>query len=201
MENYLELPFEIQVSLAAGFLGYCVAYSGKRSHHKPFESAMIILIFSVPSTAAIKASTGIIHSEFQIIYAIACALSSAVLWRKWASAKITKFLREMKITQDDGTLWPWQNISQDTRYEYSQLGVRLKNGRQLFCEDLSIFNNKPHGPFIMGEDGSIALYVTEVVTGDGTVHPQDPQHRGGIQITFIPSSEISEVDFRISNEK
>jgi hypothetical protein len=201
MSNYLELPFEIQVSLAAGFLGYCVAYSGKRNHHKAYESAMIILIFGTPSIAAIKASKSIFSPEIQIIYAAACSLAMAIIWRRFLSKKVFKFLRNQKISQEDENLGPWQNISQDTDTKISQLNVRLKNGRVLFCTNLSDYNGAPHGPALFGSDGSIAMYATKITTSNGTIHEVSPKDLGGFQITYIPKEEISEVDLRIVAEK
>jgi hypothetical protein len=77
----------------------------------------------------------------------------------------------------------------------SQITVRTRGGRVLHCHETRRFASAPFGPFQVGADGAVALYVTEVRHPDGATTRWDPLD-GDPQITLISASEIVEIDVR-----
>jgi hypothetical protein len=76
--------------------------------------------------------------------------------------------------------------------------VLLDDGSWLSCQNAVDFNNAPFGPFQLGPNGDIALYVTDISSPDGVDKPQltlrDPAF--GDRITYVPAARIKRITVR-----
>ena len=154
------------------------------------------MIFGLIGVTVFRGFEGKVNLLFAIMFAFLSTISTSVLWRKYIQRRFSEFLRKRRISWDDGVKNPWQSMQQDTRFNVTQLTVRLKSGRVLHCESVGNFNIAPHGPCMFGEDGSVGIYVTQITYADGSEHPWNPHDENGFQMTFVPASEIQEVDIR-----
>lgn len=67
-------------------------------------------------------------------------------------------------------------------------------------ERLGDFEKAPLGPCLLGQDGSVALYVTDAMAKDGDWEKREPfdsEHADwGYVLTYIPANQISEIRLR-----
>jgi hypothetical protein len=206
METFLELTWQTQVILVSGYIGYVVAYSGRRSSHKAIDYAAIPLCFGLIgllgfSQTLLKIPVG---NEYRDVIASLVALFSSVVvalvWRAKLASLVRQFLRFLKADQDDGFPTAWQTITQEPGLNYSQVFVTLKSGRCLESYQLAPYNSLPNGPVVLGPDGSIALYVNAITEKGERREISTISDYDGHRITYIPAEQIVEVDFRRSSE-
>ncbi len=212
MSEMLGLPWQIQVVIVGGYLGYVVAYTGWRTAHKSADSLAIVLCFggislltldSLEQLTPQKLEVG--NYDFSYIrgfivagVAIGSAVFAAVIWRRflrdWAKEKIHK----LSSSEDDGLFFGWETLIQHPQLEYNQINVLLKDGRVLESYPLSRFNDWPNGCCVLGGDGSVALYVTHIEGADGNRRETKNLFcdEEGARITYVPADQIAEVDLR-----
>ena len=204
MNQLLALPWHIQIAVVGGYFGYVIAYSGKRGAHKPTDTLAIILCFGGISVLALDVQLQLFGSDWAFssvifsVVAIGVAIVGAIIWRRILSKWVGAAIRYLSSGKDDGLFFGWESLIQEEGLEYSQVNVTLKNGRILESYPLGNFNNLPNGPCLIGGDGSIALYVTHIteVGEDRRETNNLLDEAEGARITFVPASEISELDFR-----
>ncbi len=201
IQEFLSLPMETLVILAAGYIGYKISYTGRNKHHRTIDIAFISLTFGLIAKLALNniadiTGTPIVQAGLSIVIA---ALVSAI-WRAWIEHLAKWVLRTTNISYSDGTLSAWDAMRTSHHCRPSQLVVRQINGTQLLCDNLIQFQEYPHGPCIYGEDGSIAMYVTHFRQDGGAewdhCNPLEPDY--GVAITFIPARQIAEIEIRHS---
>jgi hypothetical protein len=112
-------------------------------------------------------------------------------------------LRRLKLVDHDGFHSAWASALGRKLQPPRQLVVRLKSGKRLMCADLADFADAPLGPCLLGPDGSVGLYVTDVMeTADGTWDERKPRcgdEAYGWSMTFVAASEISEIEIMRPN--
>lgn len=199
VQTLLELPFETIATLGAGYLAYRLAYIGQDQKHRAIDIGFISLafglIYKVPTTFA---PFGVEGSIALVTSGIGLALISAAFWRVWLRGWILKALRAANISNSDGTRSAWDRIRISTKNRPTQLVVRQKDGPTLMCDYLHSFESLPHGPCILGEDGSVALYVTHIKQRgeDEWILATWTETSLGAQITYIPASQITSIEMR-----
>ena len=212
MNDLLALPWQIQVVMVGGYFAYTVAYSGKRSSHKPIDTLSIILCFGGISLLTFNSLDDLVSDPmmvqaFDISYvrgfvlaggAILGALFSALIWRRFLGEWLGKALRIFSKSDDDGLFHGWETIIQQPNLAYNQLNVSLKDGRILESYPLSTFDKFPNGNCVLGGDGSVAMYVTHIEDAQGTRRETKNLscETEGARITYIPADQIKEVDLR-----
>ncbi len=212
MNELLELPWQIQIVIVAGYFSYASAYSGKRSSHKSVDTLAIILSFGGIGLLTlnlldawlaknliicgwdISKARNLILAALAVLFSLVCA----IVWRRFLHEKIGKILRQLSDTDDDGLHYCWDTLIQEKGVSFNQLNVRLKDGRTLESYPLHQFDESPNGNCVLGGDGSIAMYVTHITEKDGVRREAQNVRcqEEGDRITFIPVSEIAEVDIR-----
>ena len=195
--DLINLPMEVQLALGAGFAAYMTAYAGRRSGHSPTDSVMISLLFGLVALWTFRIVLGLFGSVPALPAGALAAVAVAALWRKYLRQWWLDLLRVTRVSGEDGLPTVWQSVSQDMRFDISELTVRLKSGRILHCSRVHDFRDRPHGPALFGEDGSVAIYVTEVTDATGEEHPWDPEAAGDPQLTIVPSDQVEEIDIRL----
>lgn len=202
----LDLPFDILAQLAAGYLSYRLAFIGRDSHHTAIDVTFISLAFAA-MTKAIVIVIGLVmlkvgYDPLTILPSIGAAfvvLGAAALWRRWGQDRVYNFFRNGGISDHDGQPDVWRSMLARQLKGPTRLVIKLKDGTELMCNQLAKFNDAPLGPCLLGMDGSVALYVTDVRkkgTADWEeISPFDAELPGwGYEMSFIPASEIARID-------
>jgi hypothetical protein len=198
-EDLLKLPWDLQVPLASGYAAYVLAYTGLRDRQKTVDIAFISLVFSLIATfvLALAAKRGIGPINASML-AFGATVAAGVLWRKIGRPMVSWTLRATNVTWTNDDPSALVSLSGSTRYYVTQVAVLLDDGSWLSCLSASDFNNAPFGPFQIGPNGDIALYVTEISPADGADRPQlavrDDAY--GDRITYVPAARIRQITFR-----
>lgn len=199
IENLLNLPFDTLFVLAVGYMGYRAAYIGRGSGKNAVETVFLSTVFAMfaRATTLALATTDL---DIWAVYPLAAlvVLGVALLWRRWLQEWMFRALRRIGIYDHDGFSSVWESMLARPLPPVSQLVVRLKSGKRLMCDQVGRFNASPLGPCLLGEDGSVALYVTHAMTGEdeGWVEMEPVDDDWGQAMTFIRADQISEVEIR-----
>lgn len=198
----LDLPFGTLAVVAAGYVGYRLAFVGKDGGHKQADIAFLTLVWAAIAklSATYTADTGEI-----VPYAIgfAVAVIAALFWRACLQELTFSVLRRLQLVDHDGFHSAWGSALGRTLKAPRQLIVRLKSGKRLMCADLNTFADAPLGPCLLGPDGSVGLYVTDVMEKSGGTWnertPRSANTEHGWSMTFIAADEISEIELMRPN--
>lgn len=200
----LDLPLETLAALVGGYLGYRIAYTGADTKHSPLDAVFITLVFSFIAKTLIALiaveGAGDLWLVFAYPVGIFAAIAAACVWRKWLVERAFSALRATGVSAADRCTSAWQSMLHRSRSP-QRLVVRKKNGERVMTSNLSDFNDAPLGACLLGEDGSVGMYVTDIMLAN----TQEWEERSvfdanapdwGYDMTFIPASEI--LDVRIS---
>lgn len=207
IESLHQLPWEIQITLASGYLGYVLGYAGIRDRHNKTDMVMTILIFGLIGYTAylvvislgFTALSGIARNIAGGVAALVASSAAGALWHYGLRKKMLKGLRENDILRDDGAPNVWRSILELDEAEPTQMFVKLKTGETLCCDELHRFAEQPYGPCLWGADQSIALYVTRIIEDGETIEKEaDIFHPTlGSLLTIVQASEISGITLRL----
>ena len=210
IERLLQLPYQTLALIAAGYLSYRLAYTGRDSTHRTLDALAIALVFAFIAKAvsdlllawaptfsdavALPLLTGYAASVLGIV----AALIVAGIWRRVSVNSLSEFLRGAGISSSDRNTSAWETVINREHSGPSQITVVKKDGATLQCERPDDFKKAPLGSMILGQDGSIALYVTDYRDKESVEWEKvDPEYRDwGPELTIIPAGEISEVRIR-----
>lgn len=205
INSILSLPFETLVVLACGYLGYRLAYVGRDAKHRAIDTFMLVLVFASLAKGAFVLAEPCSHKFVGPIFAPLMTISTAMFWRRFGQGWVFAALRMAKVSHHDGYSTVWQSIvGRELPNGANRIVVHLKNGQQLMCAETYYFNKAPFGPYLLGEDGSVAMYVTDV-RADGNAEwveltPYDPERADfGYELTSIPADQIKFVDIHLPN--
>jgi hypothetical protein len=192
----LGLPLDVQIVLASGYAAYAIAYVGLRDRHRPVDIAFISLIFSLGASFFLwsLSSWGLAVSA---IIAFMASLAAGIGWRKFGRPYIFPVLRFCKITFSDDAPSALASVSDNMKY-VTQIAVLLDDDTWLICDNAAQFNNSPLGPFHIGPNGDIAMYVMQINQPDGQSRKQTHDSAAGDKITYIPASRIKRFSIRYS---
>lgn len=195
----LNLPWATVLFLAAGYAGYFVANTGNRDHHKPMDTAFSSAVFGFFALFAFQLLP---REGFWILVASLASFSLACLlgafWRRFGREVLRKIFRVSRISFNDDIQSAWATIGNVTNVSATELTVYLKNGTLLQSSDLSQFGSLPNGPCVLGGNGDVLMYVTDIRDAGGESKGNGALfHDGwGAEITYIPASEIARVELR-----
>ncbi len=198
-------PIDVLVVLAAGYIGYKVAYTGKNKQHKPVDVVFISLAFGLvaqivygPVSVTMPAVMSIGAKQIAAVIAVFVALVVASLWRKFLEGWVKTLLRASDVSFSDGCLTVLDTIRVSTKHRLSQLTVRMIDGSAVMCDYLYLFEDKPFGPCQIGEDGSVALYVNCFRRNNledwQDIDPVNEIY--GSSMTYIPANQIKDIELR-----
>jgi hypothetical protein len=210
MNELLKLPFEIQIVLVAGYLGYKLTTATKKVEHKTEDFLLQVLVFGtlgrvfsyVVARLVMKlgywAPTTVVETDYKSVaiisvLAIVGSVGFALLWRKYLEKWVKAAMSKLKVYHDDHETSAYRSIlSAETRWSVVQ--VHLSSGK--IVESLLALPEQagiPTKPITLNDDG-IALYVTTVFEGDERRDYPVANAAGDTTITYIPRSEIKQID-------
>ncbi|AFL52529.1 hypothetical protein ABIE78_001592 [Sinorhizobium fredii] len=211
MNELLKLPFEIQIVLVAGYLGYKLTTAARKLEHKTEDFLLQVLVLGtlgrafsyVVTKLAVKvgysAPTAVVDTDYRsvlIIGTLAVVGSTffALLWRRYLDRAIKQLMSALNVYHDDHETSALRSLtSANARWSFIQ--IHLASGKILE----SLFHRAessgiPTKPLIINEDG-IALYVTAVHRAEGEREDYDTITSSGENvITYVPRSEIKQID-------
>ena len=76
----------------------------------------------------------------------------------------------------------------------TQLVVMLKSGKSYLCDNLGRFNDAPVGPCLLGEDGSVGMYITAIRKQGEEWQNFDPESENGFEMSFFKAADIERID-------
>lgn len=199
LATLLNLPFDTLFVVAVGYLGFRSAYTGRAGGYSAVDVLFLSAVFGLIAKVVLIAIS-IRGTWAPGIYAAAIIVTvgGALVWRRWLQERLFRGLRHLGISDHDGFFDVWGSMLARPLPAPTQLVVRLKSGRHLMCDALGRFNEMPLGPCLLGEDGSVALYVTHVRTdpAEGWIEMEPFDANFGASMTFVRSEEISDIDIR-----
>ncbi|MBX4883848.1 hypothetical protein HJA90_09630 [Rhizobium bangladeshense] len=211
MNELLKLPFEIQIVLVAGYLGYKLTTATKKVEHKTEDFLLQVLVFGTLGRVfsymvarlvmmmGYWAPTTVVDTDYKSVAVISAlaiigSVGFALLWRRYLEKALKDVMSYLNIYHDDHETSAFRSVlSAKTRWTFIQ--VHLTSGKIL--ESLLRLPEQagiPTRPVILNDDG-IALYVTTIHTSDGESRDYDQLTATGDNIiTYIPRSEIKQID-------
>lgn len=205
MLEILNAPWVTVLTLASGYAGYFVAHVGLSRHHQPMDQAFRVVLYGFFGIFAYLAART--YAGLDVLSASALCMIVTVglgaLWRRELRHRFTNFLRDTGVSQSDDLPKAWMAIPDVGQKVLAlQLGVVLTDGTKLHCEDLARFSGQPNGPCVLGGEGDVLLYVTQVGRrgADGQMvwkdNPLVVDEHGAAQITYVPREQIARIDLR-----
>lgn len=191
----LAAPFEIQLALASGYVAYTVGFSEARRRHGAVDALMLTLAFGLIAVAAHRLAAPLAPPLAAALAAFCATVAAGAAWQAQGRRLWRRAARWSGLSIEDGAPDVFGTVFQDARFPVTQVTVRLRSGRILHSDGLRGLFDAPFGPCVLGPDGSLGLYVTEITGADGVVTPWDPLD-GDPQITLIPAAEVLEIDVR-----
>lgn len=208
IRKLLDLPLGTLAILAAGYIGYRIAFTGKDKTHATIDVIFLTLTFAVlakfisgslapwvASGAQTKTAAG-----WSALASFAGVVVAAAGWRAFGELTVFNTLRRLKVSHSDRYQTAWETVMLRSGTKPSQLIVRKKDGTALMSERLADFAGELLGPCIFGSDGSIALYVThfKASAGDWEEIGAAATPDWGLPITYIAAAEIGEIEVRMA---
>ena len=215
------LPFEVQFILASGYAAYFFSYVGIREHHKTVEIVFIVFVYGLITKLCFGAAQAILTNlfyensllgylfnkgttiAFSATFAFVVTVFAGYLWRRFGRDYARSLLRKSDYSWSDDDPTSWRTITSSTDFWFTQASVQLNDGTWLECKNAKEFVGEPHGPMTLGQNGDIALYVTDITAPNRkksttVLHIKDPDW--GSRMTYIPSNQIKSLTFRLKKK-
>lgn len=201
IEELLNLPWLTLLTLACGYMAYFIANFGDREHHKTIDVIFSVFVFGFLSASAYRwlQPQSTMGETGATIGALLVAAISGAIWswigRDWLGLAV----RKTNISHsNDLTTIHAEIARQKGKVNTTQLHVWLIDGGTLSCNDLSAFKNEPNGPFVLGSNGDLLIYVTTRWDKDGLEIDQtkNVKNNWGSLATIVPKEQISRIELR-----
>jgi len=213
LEKLLQLPYQTLAILVGGYLAYRLAYTGRDSTHRTIDTAAIALVFAfiaqmasawalttyvtcypLPETGEVPLWVGYCIS----LTGIVATILVAAFWRRLGVVWVATTLRVLGISSADRNVTAWESVIGNEHAGPSSITVLKTNGQGLMCERLIDFKDDQHGPLILGQDGSVALFVTHTRdAGSEDWEPVSPRYEDwGPELTIVPANQVLQIRMR-----
>lgn len=199
--SLLALPTESLIALAGGYIGYRLTANGKDASHTNIDVVFGTLVFALIShLTSIATQANGVPLYLGALLAVLAAAATALLWRKWGEGALFWFCRRIKVSISTRHHTAWDPLRVKANLHPVQIIVKRKDGMQLMCSRLSDFAGKETGACWFGADGSVALYVTDVLEPgedkDWVAQDIEGPDDWGALMTYIPASEVKQLMVR-----
>lgn len=200
MENLLNQPWSTVLLFVGGYISYHIANTGIRDHHKTIDITFSTLVFGFFSVFLYETLTRVLSIRIDVasLAAVFGAILIGAFWRLRGREWYQFLLRKTNVSESDDIPSAWLALFDQTKYDWTQISVKTKDNKWLYCKDMRLFIDKPNGPCTLGPNGDVLMYVTGTGAEDGEEVdiPEVVDPHWGDNITYIPASEIKLVDIR-----
>ena len=141
---------------------------------------------------------GYLNEVMASILAFLAACVAGLLWRRIGRPLLRWVLRKTNISWVDDDPSALASIMVNNKYFTTQISVQLDDGTWLRCDELWRFADAPFGPYKIGPNGDVAMYLTHEQPKEGPeIEMQSVQDEAcGDRISYIPASKIKIINFR-----
>jgi hypothetical protein len=200
IDNLLSLPIDTLVLLAAGYLGYRLAFTGRDREHKTADVVFISAAFAAIAKVVMMICTGTGSPATGLVLAAPASLFAAIIWRRWVSDPVFGTLKNMRIMTHDRTETAWQSLIATDGNSVRQIVVNMTDGTSYMCDDFFPFKDIAPAPLILGSDGSVVFPVSHWRDADKKEwieeHDVVSEDWGNV-LTYVPADQIKSVDMRM----
>lgn len=196
LNDITQLPFEIQLVLASGYLAYKLATTGLDRSHKTSDVVFQVFAYGSIAYPAYLFVAGRGYGYWAVAIAFIASALGAALWRSFVRSWVVAALKKTGVTRENYVPSTWDHILQ-ARQNWAYVSVELANGERLESNLSSLPQNMPLGAADLDTAGNIAIYVTRAIDTDGD--PTDFELTDGLDaqglaaLTYIPASQINSV--------
>lgn len=194
-----QLPWQAQLVFGAGYCAYRIAYVGIRHTHKGADTIFLTLAFGLVA-ALVLSVTGSLPTPTRLLLGFAATFGAGMLWRAVGIRWVRAILRKTGYSWSDDTESAWQHFAEDSNCKPTQLTVETVGGQILYCSNASAVANYPLGPYVLGANGDVLMYVdsAEEPGGKKTVVEAVHDQQWGSLITYVPRDQIKRVSVRLT---
>ncbi len=210
MKDLLDLPYEFQIILVAGYLAYKISTVGRRVNHRTEDFVLQVLAFGLVSrllavypiewTVALTSPKGPRVGTVDVVdlleigsVTVAVGVIFGMFWRRHLNRLSSKVMASLRIYRDDHEASTMASIF-STDAKWSLLQIHCNDGKTYESNLHSIPESVLGRPVTDNEDG-ISFYLTAIHDSDGKTRPIDWDIPGfGQRITFLSKSRIERID-------
>lgn len=209
MEALLDLPYEVQIILFAGYIAYKITTIGRSIVHRTEDFLLQVLAFGsiarIGAAALIQIARLLWGPEFGVdfsgnaqlliifLMSLVISIGIAALWRRWLQNAWVSGMAAADIYHDDHEVSVWASILA-TRADWTYVQVHCDDGKTYESEFGLVPADVPMGRILCNDDG-IAMYVTRVYLAGGT-EAEVPQTEDGFgpTVDYFPRSTIKRIE-------
>jgi hypothetical protein len=204
LDKLLEIPYELQIVLVAGYIAYKITTIGKSRFHRTEDFLLQVLSFGVvarslaatvlwlrPETVDLSSGDAI---SIAVLAVLSCAFAAVtgMIWRSFGERLARKVMNKTGVYQDDHESSVWQSIIHHPA-KWTVLQIHLSDGRVLES-NFGKLRPFPKPTILLNEDG-VGFYITGIYSAENLYSAVD--HLGNeddMIFTYIPRSEIKQMD-------
>lgn len=201
LRSLLDLPIDTLAVLAAGYLGYRLAYIGRDRGHRPVDVLFISLAFAFIASLTAQLLDPVTGKTGAMLLGVAATIVAAAFWRSIGSGWTFRALRAARISDSDHHVTAWDTVRQRRGFRPTVLIVRTTDGELLMCHKPEEYGHLRDGPFILGDDGSVAMFVTDRCRPGKNEWEERETFDDvcGYELTYLPAGRISEIRIKTSD--
>ncbi|WP_127520611.1 hypothetical protein [Mesorhizobium sp. Z1-4] len=195
MQNLLALPYELQIVLVAGYLGYKVSSGGRDKSYRAEDVLLQILTFGlIARSASLIIAPDLENIAAAAAISIGISVSTGAFWRGVIAQYAVRTVQFLRIYRDDHEPTAWASLT-SARAKWTFIQVHVRDGRVLESVFATIpSQGRPSREITLNEDG-VVLYVTAIYSAAGERTPQVIKgNDNDFIVTFIPRSEIQQIE-------
>lgn len=198
----LALPLAVQAALGLGYLGYVIAFVGRRSAHRVEDTIFVSLAFGSVAYLTMLGADLEAKPLIGLSAAAAAIVIVAIAWRVVVQPAALWMFRRAKVSDFDVHATAWAGFLDAVNIQrVHQATVHLHDGRALFCSACDVYADHPLGRLYLGSDGGVALVVDVIRHPDGREEDLAEEVRAdgwGLRVTFVPPEQIARLELRQS---
>lgn len=193
-----QTSWALLVPVAIGYTAFRIAYTERIDPQNTTEVFFFTLVFASLFNVCASIMVDILtfvkaNFWFALIakFFVPAVLTwvAAVFWRTRGMKCYANFWRKgLKQSHLDGFKSVTETIVASS-YNPQTLLVTLQNDSTFCCSYLPKYNDKPFGPYLLGRDGSIAMYVTHSQAPNNDIWIETDENSRE-QITVIPADQV-----------
>lgn len=207
MDTLLGQPFELQIALLAGYVGYKISTIGRPVTHRTEDFLLQVLAFGavgrLAAAAVVQAlivwrGPGGAFSGNANLLLVGCvtvlvSAAGAAWWRASLQGVWSRWMGKAGVYRDDHQPSVWASIM-NVKTEWQRVLIHCDDGQVYESNFEDLPSGLPMTNVTLSEDG-LAVYVTRVYCGDNTerdINPLTENH--GATVNYFPRSTIKRVE-------